>query len=141
MKVRRYASQTRVPVEKTRAEIEQMLHKHEATATAIFMSRETSSAAVAFEMRGRRILFKLRMPPDDDKNAARDQRELWRSLLLSIKAKLVSVENDIETFEDAFMAHIVMPDGSTVAEHVKPRIESAYKEGKMLPLLPGPSKH
>ncbi len=28
----------------------------------------------------------------------------------------------------------------TRAEHVKPRIASAYSEGTMVPLLPGPSR-
>jgi len=36
------------------------------------------------------------------------------------------------------MAHVVMPDGQTVAEHVKPRIAAAYDSGIMQPLLPPP---
>jgi hypothetical protein len=40
-------------------------------------------------------------------------------LLLANKAKLSSVEDGIETFEDAFLAHIVMPDGTTVSQHVR----------------------
>jgi hypothetical protein len=93
-------------------------------------------------MSERRVLFKIRLPEGATDRDERTRREKWRALLLSIKAKLVSVESGIETFEEAFMAHVVMPDGSTVSEHVKPRIETAYKEQKMLPLLPGPStKH
>lgn len=34
------------------------------------------------------------------------------------------------------MAHVVMPDGQTVADHVRPRIATAYREEKMVPLLP-----
>lgn len=51
---------------------------------------------------------------------------------------LNALADGIETFEDAFLAHIVMPDGSTVAEHTLPRIAAAYDSGKMQPLLPAP---
>ena len=39
-------------------------------------------------------------------------------------------------FEYEFMANIVMPDGRSVSEHVRPRITSAYETGDMPPLLP-----
>ena len=63
-------------------------------------------------------------------------RRLWRSLVLTIKAKLECVESGIETFEHAFMANIVLPDGRTVAEHVAPGIAEAYRTGKV-PLMLG----
>lgn len=55
-----------------------------------------------------------------------------------IKAKLESIESGIETFEDAFLAHIMMPDGATVGEHAKPMIARSYESGTMQPLLPAP---
>ena len=64
-------------------------------------------------------------------------RQCWRALALVVKAKLEAVEANIATFEEEFMAHIVMPDGKTVAEHARPMIASAYKSGKIQPLLPG----
>lgn len=131
-----YAEKTRVPVEQSRTEIERLLAKYKAGSVAVYSSPDQS--AIAFEMRDRRVIFRLSMPKGDDPNAAQKRRQRWRSLLLAIKAKLASVEDGVETFEDAFLAHIVMPDGSTVSEHVRPRIESAYKDGKMQPLLPGP---
>jgi hypothetical protein len=67
-------------------------------------------------------------------------RSRWRALFLCIKAKLESIESGIETFEDAFLAHIQMPDGKTVAEHVKPNIAIAYQTNPMQPLLPAPSR-
>lgn len=131
-----YAARTSVPEAKTRSEIEQMLHKAKATSVGVFTS--TDSAAIAFEMRDRRIIFKLAMPKGDDRKAAQVRRRKWRALHLSIKAKLTSVEDGIESFEDAFLAHVVMPDGTTVSESVRPRIASAYKDQKMQPLLPAP---
>lgn len=132
-----YAKGTKVPVERSKVEIETLLVKHKARSTAFFSAEE--GAAVAFDMQDRRILFKIGLPKGETDKAARGRREKWRALLLSIKAKLVSVESGIETFENAFMAHIVMPDGQTVSDHVRPRIEAAYKEQKMVPLLPGPN--
>jgi hypothetical protein len=70
-------------------------------------------------------------PLDPPGATMRKRREKWRAQLLCIKAKLVSVDSGIETFEDAFMAHVVMPDGQTVADHVRPRIASSYKENKL----------
>ena len=61
---------------------------------------------------------------------------MWRALALSIKAKLVGVDDGIETFEQAFMAHVVMPDGLTLGDHVTPKIAAAYESGKMPALLP-----
>jgi hypothetical protein len=67
-------------------------------------------------------------------------REAWRALLLCIKAKLVSVESKIETFEEAFLAHVVMPDGKTAYEHTRPRIAAMYKGGEIQALLPAPTR-
>jgi hypothetical protein len=157
---KRYADGTDVPVVKTRAELEALLAKHGATSTAFFTNPR--DAAVAFEIAGRRILFRLTLPDRQDKRftqykdahgywkprsetAAAEKfeagcRQKWRALLLAIKAKLVSVQEGIETLEEAFMAHVVMPDGQTVAEHVKPRIAAAYESGTMQPLLPPPRR-
>jgi hypothetical protein len=112
---------------------------------------------IAFEMEKRRILFRLPLPDREDpkfrrtpgRHVARSSEQItaaweqacrskWRALFLCIKAKLESVEAKIETFEDAFLAHIQMPDGHTVGEHVRPRIAEAYTGQPMQPLLPSP---
>jgi hypothetical protein len=51
---------------------------------------------------------------------------------------LEAVESGIESFETAFMAHVVLPDGSTVGEHVGLAIARTYATGTMQPLLPPP---
>lgn len=66
-------------------------------------------------------------------------RQRWRALALVIKAKLEAVESGITTFEEEFLAHIVMPDGMTVGNHVRPTIQAWYSGGQMRPLLPPPS--
>src|SRR5215472_11018057 len=151
----RFAADTEVSVAKSRAEIERLIVRYGATSTAFMNAAD--QAIIVFEANGRRIVFKLPLP---DKNsdtftydgrksvrsperrfAAWEQacRQRWRALALVIKAKLEAVESGITSFEDEFLAHIMMPDGKTVADHVRPRIAIAYEQGNMTPLLPGPS--
>lgn len=149
-----YAATTNVAVSKTKGEIDAILRKHKASGFGIF--EEQARAILVFEMAARRIVFHLPLPNREEKQfrlngrgqlrsadailGAWEQacRSRWRALFLCIKAKLESIESGIETFEDAFLAHIQMPDGMSVAEHVRPRIASAYETGTMQPLLPGP---
>ena len=149
-----YAATTNVAVSKTKGEIDGLLRKHRAAGFGIF--EEATRAMLVFEMAGRRIVFHLPLPNQVDKRfimtergktrtadaamAAWEQacRSRWRALFLCIKAKLESIESGIESFEDAFLAHIQMPDGHSVSEHVRPRIAQAYETGSMQPLLPAP---
>lgn len=150
-----YAKGTTVSSAKSRAEIEEMLDRFGADG---FMSgRDGRNVMIAFKARGRQIMFRLTMPDPGDKSLRltptgktrstqsqedayrAEERRLWRSLAMSIKAKLVSVEDGIETFEQAFMAHVVMPDGLTLSDHITTRIAQAYETGDMPPLLPGPN--
>lgn len=150
-----YAKDTSVSVERTEAEIKGVIRRYGASA---FASMEGNNMAmIAFQMNERRITFKLPLPDrearefkvtpskglprsKDQQQAAWEQacRSRWRALYLCIKAKLESVEAGIETFEDAFLAHIQMPDGLTFSEHARPAIARAYETGNMPPLLPGP---
>lgn len=151
-----YAATTNVAVSKTKGEIDGLLRKHKAAGFGIF--EEATRAILVFEMGGRRIVFHLPLPNQAEKRfvmtdlgkqrsaaaalAAWEQacRSRWRALLLCIKAKLESIESGIESFEDAFLAHIQMPDGHSVSEHVRPRIAQAYESGSMQPLLPAPKE-
>ena len=63
-------------------------------------------------------------------------RQRWLSLALVIKAKLEAVVTGITVFEDEFMAHIVLPDGQTVDEYMRPQIAVAYEKDSMPKLLP-----
>lgn len=131
-----YAAETRVPVEKSRAEIEHTLKRYGADRFMWFT--EPNRAVLVFEAAKRRIRFDLPVPDGKDRKAEQLTRARWRALLLCIKAKLESVESKIETFEEAFLAHVVLPDGSTVAEHTRPRIAAAYDSGEVQALLPAP---
>jgi hypothetical protein len=149
-----YASRTEVTSDKTRAEIERTLIRYGASEFAYAWS--ANEARIAFAIADRRILFRLPMPDRNSKafthtpgkglrrapEAAEREyeqavRQRWRALLLIIKAKLEAVEAGIVTLESEFLAHIMLPDGSTVGEHVSPRIALAYESGRVPELLPG----
>jgi hypothetical protein len=149
-----YASKTEVPVEKTKAEIEKIVNRSGADS---FMSfTEKTGAKIAFELNGRRILFVLPLPNRTDEEFWRHSRgrrtessafahweqacrSRWRALFLTIKAKLESIEAGIETFDEAFLAHIMTPDGARFAETAVPAIERAYQDhGAPVLRLEGP---
>ena len=95
-------------------------------------------AIIVFEAHERRLRFNLPLQEGSSEKAQRLRRQQWRALLLCIKAKLEAVASNIETFEEAFLAHVVMPDGRTVYQHTAPQIEAIAKGGEMRPLLPAP---
>lgn len=146
----RYAEGTSVPVSKSREEIERIVSRFGCDAFA--SGFEGDKAMVQFRSRGKYVRFVLNKPPLDDfpsyengRHKSLQQREKaqegewmrrWRSLALNIKAKLDSVESEISSFEEEFAMHFVLPDNSTVADHVLPAVEQAYATGQMPSLLP-----
>jgi hypothetical protein len=146
-----YAKGTSVSVSKTRAEIEDTLERY--GADGFISGRDGRAVMLGFRLNNRHVKFSLMMPDPSDPALNRtptgkqrsagsqadayaaEERRLWRSLFMSIKAKLVSVSDGIETFDDAFMAHIVMPDGRPMREVMLPQIANMYETGDMPPLL------
>lgn len=51
----------------------------------------------------------------------------WRALYWALKSRLESIEYGIETFEEAFLSHFELPDGSTIAEVLLPQL----REGRL----------
>lgn len=144
----RYAAETTVSPERSRGEIESTLARY--GATRFIYGWQEDAAVIGFEVHGRRVRFVLPLPRADefvrsagrgrrrtpDKAVEQATRQRWRALALAVKAKLETVEAGIATFEDEFMAYIVLPSGETVGEWMAPQIEQAYQSGRMPPLLP-----
>jgi len=139
-----YAEKTTVPVDRSQSEIKRVLAKYNASAFAFAENKEM--AMIQFEISGKRVKFILPLPvygtAVNKKNYTASQKEVdqmcrskWRSLALAIKAKLECVEAGITTLEQEFMAHILLPNGSTVGEVVLPEIEASYQNKTMPPLL------
>lgn len=136
---RRFASSTKVPVERTRHEIETVLARY--GADQFISGWEHGRAMLGFRANNRMIRFELALPMLEEltnarrKKAEQEIRQRWRALLLVIKAKLEAVESQIATFESEFLAHIVMPNNQTVGQILLPQIDQVYKTGTMPKLL------
>lgn len=140
-----YARDTEVTPERSRAEIERTLSRY--GCAAFGYGWQDDRAVVSFKAHGRFVQFMLPMPDPDDsarnRSGARMSatqarqahekaiRQRWRALALCIKATLEAVESGIVTFEEAFLAHILLPNGETVATLMAPQIEQAYTSGLM----------
>lgn len=129
-----YAEQTKVPVEQTKTEIERTLVRYGADRFAYFT--ESGKAVIVFEAKDRRLRFDLPLPAGEGDKEQKLRRQKWQALLLCIKAKLESVASGIESFEEAFLAHVVLPDGQTVGNYVAPCIAESYEGNKMVALMP-----
>jgi hypothetical protein len=131
-----YASKTKVPVERSKTEIERTLARYGAEQFAY--GATAKEAVIMFNMKGKGVRFNLSMASaaslKSQQAFEQEVRRLWRSLALVIKAKLESVESGIETFEEAFMARLVLPGGRTAGQELLPKIERAYQDGKVGPL-------
>ena len=144
----RFAENTSVSVEKSKAEIERTLQRY--GADQFVSGWDAEKAMIGFQARGRFVRFELPLPDrqadefrttpagrrrrsETQQLAAWEQacRQRWRALALAIKAKLEAVEAGITTFEDEFMAHLVLTDGQRVRDHVLPAITRMYDSGRM----------
>jgi len=146
----RYAAQTTVSMARSRTEIEQILTKY--GADQFLYGWEESRAFIQFRAEKRSIRFLLLMPDeqefrltttgqrrsDDAKTKAWEQaqRQRWRALKMVIQAKLEAVESGITEFEAEFLAHVVLPDGTTVGDWVQPQVALAYENAEMPKGLP-----
>jgi len=150
----KYATNTDVSVDKSKAEIERILSRY--GADEFCYATKSGVAMVGFRMSGRRIKLVLPLPDRDSEEFtltpsrkwARTEkqaydaweqacRQRWRALALVIKAKLEAVDAGISSFESEFLADTMLPDGSRVAEFIEPQLARAYATGNMPELLPG----
>lgn len=147
----RYAAGTEVSSERTRLEIERTLQRYGATSFVYASAQDR--AVIMFELEHRRIRFTLPLPdrsapefrltsqgrprqPGPQQEAYEQAiRQRWRALGLVIKAKLEAVECGISTVEEEFLAHIVLPDGRSCGDWIRPKVREAYLTGTMPPLL------
>jgi hypothetical protein len=148
----RYAASTDVPTDRSRAEIERTLSRYGASHFMYGWDRDR--AVLGFVAHGRQVRFVLSLPDRDASEFTETEtgrprsesatataydravRQRWRVLALVVKAKLEAVESGLVTFEDEFLAHLVLPGGATVADTIRERIVEAYATGEVPPLLP-----
>lgn len=149
----RYAENTTVSSANSRAEIERTLVRYGASGFGYLW--DEGRALIMFKANGRNIRFVLPLPSRDDDEIAYSNhvpprkrtdtqleeayeqavKQKWRALSLLVKAKLEGVESGIFTFDDEFAMYAVLPDGSTVRDHVVPEIQLAYETQIVRPFL------
>jgi hypothetical protein len=145
-----YAQGTEVPVSKTQIEISNLLTRAGAKEFAVALA--AGKGAVQFVLNDRRVRFTvLAASPEDPvmrKQALaprtygtpsperlrlvveREDRRRWRVLLLAIKAKLEIVASGISSFDEEFLAHVVVNSGQTLYEWI---LTSAENRQRLLP--------
>jgi hypothetical protein len=144
----RYAAETSVSAEASRAEIERTLRRY--GADAFVYAEDRGQVTIMFRINGRMVRFLLPQPRRDDPAFTKYQRGVhtvdraeteaqrrweqacrtnWRALALVIKAKLEAAAAGITTIEDEFLAHTMMNDGVTVGERVREQLEEHYRVG------------
>lgn len=148
-----YAQRTDVAPDRSRAEIERILTRW--GARGFLYGWDETSAVLGFVVRDRQVRFVLPLPDRGSREFTHTKvrlerrtpaaaaeayeqavRQRWRALALVIKAKLEAVEAGIVTFDQEFLAHLVLPSGETVGQAVAPAVERAYATGQTPALLP-----
>lgn len=146
-----YASDTKVPVTRSRDEIEKTLARFGAGKFAYF--NDPPQVAIAFEIAGLRVVMRMTMPDREryeldsrgrrrvdsaiDRDHEQACRQRWRTLANAIKAKLAMVDDGISTIEREFLADVMLPTGDTVGDRLTPEIHGMVASGALPPLMPG----
>lgn len=147
----KFAQNTEVSSERSKIEIERTIKRYGATDFA--SGYQGDMAFIIFSIGGRRVRFTVNLPKFENfeltenfrSRTIKSQtdawekacRQIWRALLLCIKAKLESIEAEIATFEQEFLSYIVTSSNQTVGEVILPQIDKVLGEGKMPKLLTG----
>ena len=152
-----YAATTNIAVEKTVAALVAMIRKaggaqiaqlddHERFVLAFTMEERQVRFTVAFDPPSHERFAKKRVNQHSSSPATNNQRieaseqhrrQRMRALLLVVKAKFESVESEVETFEEAFLANVVTADGATLYERIREPLALEYKTGAPSVLMLG----
>lgn len=135
-------STTTVPVERSQGEIRKLLAGHGAQRLAFGEERDEMAqrwAAVTFQAGAHAVRMRVPLKMVDERAVGakyqrarsktrdeirdslyeQEERRIWRVLAWNLKARLVAVQEGVETFEEAFLAHLLDPrTGRTIYEHL-----------------------
>ena len=146
-----YAEGTLVPVQRTINELDALLARFGAGGFIYGRDEEQGISAVAFKLNGRQVRFTVALPssadymrsptgrPRSPSSAAQvadaELRRRWRVKVMLVKALLVAVAEGGLSMDEAFLPHVVLAGGRTVAEWATPQLNGGAAE--LGPLLPG----
>lgn len=150
-----YAQDTSVSVERSQAQIQQLIISRGAGQFAAMFDLEHSRAIVLWTMNGRQIKLFVPLPdqnedrfkfptrggkhqyhrenPEGRRRTLWEQscRSRWRAILLIVKAKFEAIDSGCTTFEREFLADTVMANGKTLSQWAEPQVEAMLVSGKM----------
>jgi len=150
--VGRYASNTQVSEDRSRAELERTLLRYGADKFGYFF--QEGMAIILFEFDGWPIRMNIPMPRRDEEefmltDTGRERvegaalkaweqakRQRWRALVLMIKAKFEAILMGSASFEREFMGWIALPGGKTVGDEIIGKLLDAKEGGQMPKALP-----
>lgn len=156
--MRSYADSTVVSTERSESEIKRTLLRYGADDVSSGTSSRMGQAFVSFVYAELPFCMTITIPKKDEerfhvtperrnkrseaqalKEWEKECRRKWRVLLLLIKAGLEAVEEGVAKPEQAFMSWLVLPNGTTVGDHVLPQVTKALESGSQLalPAWPG----
>lgn len=141
-----YAATTKVPVAKTRVEIETLLERIGCTQRGCVVDDTEQRAVVGFVLAGAKYRIEVPLPtverrsilttgPAIDRVLREHQqatRSRWRGVLLLLKAKVEAVRLGLSSYEKEFMADLVLPNGHTVQEALPVLLNNGWR-GPVLP--------
>ena len=132
-----YAKNTKVPVSRSKTELEAIFQRW--GVDGFMIAWEGDINIIAFKHKGLQARIPVPQPQKErfPSNAAYEQaiRQRWRAMILFVKSSLEAVDSGIVSFEQAFLPHLVLPDGSTVTDSLMPEIYRALEAGEMPPML------
>lgn len=133
-----YAKNTKVPVSKSKTELESIFKRW--GVDGFMLAWENGYDVIAFKYRGLQARIPVPQPQRADFYTAvayeQALRQRWRAIILFIKSTLEAVDSGIVSFEQAFLPHLVLPDGRTVTDSLMPGIYVALEAGQIPPMLP-----
>ena len=134
----KYAQYTKVPIQKSKQQIEKLLIDW--GIEEFFFGTSPRGEGIGFKYKGRIYKRNVTKPKRESwtSNAEyeRLQRQRWRILYMSLKMKLEEIDDGDISFEDQFLSMMCLPDGSTVADFMKlPENVALLQKAEMPKLL------
>ncbi len=146
-----YAKETIIEPEQTRNDIEKLLFRY--GADTFGYGRMGTTSIISFRFHSLVIKLTVEEPllesffkdssdrkrsPEKQKLAWKQAiRSRWRLLLLVIKGRLEMITVGMSSFEEQFMADIVMPNEQRLSDWVRPILEEANRTDRMPMLTSG----
>lgn len=156
----RYASNTTVNVDRSKAEIESILRRYGASGFGYYTKDDKAVVQFEFDKRLYQITVPLPLISSFDRTEGRGRprsmekklkmqeqasRQRWRAICLILKAKLEAIELLLSTIEAEFMPYLLLPasggrPSETLTDRILPALKIAQETGRPLNFLPEPEK-